>query len=91
MQDVHSIAAAVRAANARNVARGGRQLPIRKIITAVTGISGFVLAMGIEQNLWFALRRRRAVGSHAGAAGKKMTPQAATREAKKEKYLTAQL
>ena len=55
MQDVHTVAAAVRAANARNVARGGRQLPIRKILTAATGISGFVLAMGIEQNLWFAL------------------------------------
>ena len=55
MQNVHAIAAAVRAANARNVARGGRQLPIRKAMTAVTGISGFVLAMGIEQNLWFAL------------------------------------
>ena len=55
MQDIHSIAAAVRAANARNVARAGRQLPIRKILTAVTGIAGFILAMGIEQNLWFAL------------------------------------
>ena len=33
MQDIHSIAAAVRAANARNVARAGRQLPIRKILT----------------------------------------------------------
>ena len=55
MQDVHTIAATFRAANARNVARGGRQLPIRKIITAVTGIAGFILAMGIEQNLWFAL------------------------------------
>ena len=55
MRDVHTVAAAVRAANARNVARGGRQLPIRKAVTAVTGISGFVLAMGIEQNLWFAL------------------------------------
>lgn len=55
MQDVHTIAAAVRAANARNVARGGRQLPIRKILTAATGIAGFILAMGIEQNLWFAL------------------------------------
>ena len=55
MRDVHTIAAAVRAANARNVARGGRKLPIRKAVTAVTGISGFVLAMGIEQNLWFAL------------------------------------
>lgn len=55
MRDVHTIAAAVRAANARNVARGGRQLPIRKILTAATGISGFILAMGIEQNLWFAL------------------------------------
>ena len=55
MRDVHSIAAAVRAANARNVARAGRQLPIRKILTAVTGIAGFILAMGIEQNLWFAL------------------------------------
>ena len=55
MQDVHTIAAAVRAANARTAARGGRKLPIRKAVTAVTGISGFVLAMGIEQNLWFAL------------------------------------
>ena len=55
MQGIHSIAAAVRAANARNVARAGRQLPIRKILTAVTGIAGFILAMGIEQNLWFAL------------------------------------
>ena len=55
MQDIHSIAAAVRAANARNVARAGRQLPIRKILTAATGIAGFILAMGIEQNLWFAL------------------------------------
>lgn len=55
MRDVHTVAAAVRAANARNVARGGRKLPIRKAVTAVTGISGFVLAMGIEQNLWFAL------------------------------------
>ena len=54
MQDVHTIAAAVRAANARNVARGGRKLPIRKAVTAVTGISGFVLAMGIEQNPWLA-------------------------------------
>lgn len=55
MQDVHTIAAAVRAANARNVARAGRQLPIRKIITAATGISGFVLAMAVERSLWFAL------------------------------------
>ena len=55
MRDVHSIAAAVRAANARNVARGGRKLPIRKILAATTGIAGFILAMGIEQNLWFAL------------------------------------
>lgn len=55
MQDIHSIAAAVRAANARNVARAGRQLPIRKITAAVTGIAGFVLAMGIEQNPWLAL------------------------------------
>ena len=55
MQDIHSIATAVRAANARNVARAGRQLPIRKILTAATGIAGFILAMGIEQNLWFAL------------------------------------
>ena len=55
MRDVHTIAAAVRAANARNVARGGRKLPIRKILTAATGIAGFILAMGIEQNLWFAL------------------------------------
>ena len=46
MQGIHSIAAAVRAANARNVARAGRQLPIRKILTAVTGIAGFILAMG---------------------------------------------
>ena len=28
---------------------------IRKITAAVTGIAGFILAMGIEQNLWFAL------------------------------------
>lgn len=55
MQDIHTIAAAVRAANARNVARGGRKLPIRKILAATTGIAGFILAMGIEQNLWFAL------------------------------------
>ena len=55
MQNVHAIAAAVRAANARNVARGGRKLPIRKILAATTGIAGFILAMGIEQNLWFAL------------------------------------
>ena len=55
MQDIHAIAAAVRAANARNVARGGRKLPIRKAVTAATGIAGFILAMGIEQNLWFAL------------------------------------
>lgn len=55
MQNVHAIAAAVRAANARNVARGGRQLPIRKAMTAVTGISGFVLAMAVERSLWFTL------------------------------------
>ena len=55
MRDVHTIAAAVRAANARNVARAGRQLPIRKILTAATGISGFVLAMAVERSLWFAL------------------------------------
>ena len=55
MQDIHTIAAAVRAANARNVARGGRQLPIRKILTAATGISGFVLAMAVERSLWFTL------------------------------------
>ena len=55
MQDVHSIAAAVRAANARNVARAGRKPPIRKAVTATTGIAGFVLAMAIERNLWFAL------------------------------------
>lgn len=55
MRDVRTIAAAVRAANARNVARGGRKLPIRKILAATTGIAGFILAMGIEQNLWFAL------------------------------------
>lgn len=55
MQDVHTIASAVRAANARNVARGGRQLPIRKAVTTVTGIAGFVLAMAVERSLWFAL------------------------------------
>ena len=55
MRDVHTIAAAVRAANARNVARGGRKLPIRKAVTAVTGISGFVLAMAVERSLWFTL------------------------------------
>ena len=55
MQDVHTIAAAVRAANARNVARAGRKLPIRKILAATTGISGFVLAMAVERSLWFAL------------------------------------
>lgn len=55
MQDAHTIAAAVRAANARNVARGGRKLPIRKAVTAVTGISGFVLAMAVERSLWFTL------------------------------------
>lgn len=55
MQDVHSIAAAVRAANARNVARGGRQLPIRKAMTAATGIAGFILTMAVERSLWFAL------------------------------------
>lgn len=32
-----------------------RQLPIRKILTAVTGIAGFVLAMGIEKIPWIAL------------------------------------
>lgn len=32
-----------------------RHPPIRKIMTAVTGISGFMLAMAIEQNLWFAV------------------------------------
>ena len=55
MQDIHTIAAAVRAANARNVARGGRKLPIRKAVTAATGISGFVLAMAVERSLWFTL------------------------------------
>ena len=55
MRDVHSIAAAVRAANARNVARAGRQLPIRKILAATTGIAGFVMAMAVERSLWFAL------------------------------------
>ena len=55
MQDVHSIAAAVRAANARNVARGGRKLQIRKAMTAATGIAGFVLAMAVERSLWFTL------------------------------------
>ena len=55
MQDVHTIAAAVRAANARNVARCGRSLPIRKIVSALTGIAGFILAMGIEQNPWFTV------------------------------------
>lgn len=55
VQDVHSIAAAVRAANAWNVTKAGRKLPIRKILAATTGIAGFILAMGIEQNLWFAL------------------------------------
>ncbi len=55
MRDVHSIAAAVRAANARNVARAGRKPPIRKAVTAVTGITGFVLAMAVERSLWFAL------------------------------------
>ena len=55
MQDIHSIAAAVRVSNARNVARGGRKLPIRKAMTAVTGVSGFVLTMAIERNLWFAV------------------------------------
>lgn len=55
MRDVHTIAAAVRAANARNVAKGGRKLPIRKILAATTGIAGFILAMAIERSLWFAL------------------------------------
>lgn len=55
MRDVHTIAAAVRAANARNVARGGRKLPIRKAVTTVTGIAGFVLAMAVERSLWFTL------------------------------------
>ena len=55
MRDVHTIAAAVRAANARNVARGGRKLPIRKAMTAATGIAGFILTMAVERSLWFAL------------------------------------
>lgn len=55
MRDVHTIAAAVRAANARNVARAGRKPPIRKAVTAATGITGFVLAMAVERSLWFAL------------------------------------
>lgn len=32
-----------------------RQLPIRKAVTAATGISGFVLAMAVERSLWFTL------------------------------------
>lgn len=32
-----------------------KKLPIRKAVTSVTGISGFALAMAIEQNPWFAL------------------------------------
>ena len=55
MRDVHTIAAAVRAANARNVAKGGRKLPIRKILAATTGIAGFILAMAVERSLWFTL------------------------------------
>lgn len=55
MQDIHTIAAAVRAANARNVARGGRKLQIRKAMTAATGIAGFILTMAVERSLWFAL------------------------------------
>lgn len=55
MRDVHTVAAAVRAANARNVAKGGRKLPIRKILAATTGIAGFILTMAVERSLWFAL------------------------------------
>ena len=55
MRDVHKIAAEVRTANARNVARGmRRRYPVRKIVATVTGISGFLMAMAVEQNLWLA-------------------------------------
>ena len=55
MQDIHAIAAAAPAATARNAAGGGRQLPIRKAVTAATGIAGFILTMAVERSLWFAL------------------------------------
>ena len=56
MRDIHKIAAEVKAENARNVARGmRRRYPVRKIVAAMTGISGFIMAMAVEQNLWFAV------------------------------------
>lgn len=42
MQDVHTIAAAVRAANARNVSRGCRRSrrTLARVMTIITGVAG---------------------------------------------------
>lgn len=56
MQDVHSIAAAVRAANARNVARGRRihcGRALARMLAVATGVSGVACLCLTETSLAF--------------------------------------
>ena len=50
MQDVHTIAAAVRAANARNVFRGCRRSrrTLARVMTIITGVAG-VVCLGLTE------------------------------------------
>lgn len=55
VQDVHSIAAAVRAANARNVSRGRRcgKRMLARMMTVATGVAGVVCLCLTETSLAF--------------------------------------
>lgn len=58
MQDVHTIAAAVRAANARNVARGGRihcGRTLARMMAIATGVAGVVCLCLTETSLTFGV------------------------------------
>lgn len=55
MQDVHTIAAAVRAANARNVSRGCRRdrRMLARVMMIATGVAGVVCLGLTETNIAF--------------------------------------
>ena len=55
MQDVHTIAAAVRAANARNVSRGRRRVRrmLARVMMIATGVSGVACLCLTETSLAF--------------------------------------
>ena len=58
MQDVHTIAAAVRAANARNVARGRRihcGRALARMLAVATGVSGVACLCLTETSLTFGV------------------------------------